>query len=290
MESRINCALELLSGEPLEAIKGFSEDFLEKIDEIRLRVSRPVSLSMSSEDVLLNAVAKPEDIELAFKTAFSYSIHSYSKELSSGYITTRGGNRVGICGTAVITGERNSVETLKYISSINIRIAREIKGCSDDIVNSCFSKGLCGVLIIGPPASGKTTVLRDISRQLGNLYKISLIDELNEISATHRNIAQNDVGRLTDVFVGYPKHIGVSTAVRVMSPRAIIVDEIGSVEDGSALEYALHSGVRLITAVHGISLDEVRKKSVIKKLLSEAAFKYAVELSSERKLRVIQID
>lgn len=290
MNSRISYALELLSGDMLDTLKNMSPHELGQIDEIRLRVSRPVSLSVGSSDVLLNATATPEDIEHTFKTAFSYSMHSYSKELSQGYITTRGGNRVGICGTAVITSNKDTVETLKYISSLNIRIAREIKGCADEVISKCFSNGLSGVLIIGPPSSGKTTVLRDISRQLGNEHKISLIDELNEISAAHRNLAQNDVGKLTDVFVGYPKHLGVSTAVRVMSPRAIIVDEIGSEEDGRALEYALHSGVRLITAVHGSSFDEAHQKPVVKKLLDDGAFSYAVELSQDRKLRVTKID
>lgn len=290
MNSRIYNAMELLRGEPLEALKSMSGHELEQIDEIRLRVDRPVSLSVGSKDVLLNTMAKAEDIEHTFKTSFSYSMHSYSKELSLGYITTRGGNRVGICGTAVITNDKYTVETLKYISSINIRIAREIKGSADEIISKCFPDCLCGVLIIGPPSSGKTTVLRDITRQLGNAHKISLIDELNEISATHRNLAQNDVGRFTDVFVGYPKHLGVSAAVRVMSPRAIVVDEIGSEEDGRALEYALHSGVRLITAVHGGSFEDAEKKPVIKKLLSEGAFSYAAEILQDRKLRVKKID
>lgn len=291
MDTRITYALELLSGRPLEALKALSTAELEKIDEIRLRTSRPLSLSIASNDVVLDGVTvMTEDIEHTFKTAFSYSMHSYSKELSSGYITTRGGNRVGICGTAVITSDKNTVETLKYISSVNIRIAREIKGCADKLMKECFSEGLCGVLIIGPPSSGKTTVLRDIARQLGNRYKISLIDELNEISATHRNAAQNDIGRLTDVFVGYPKHTGVSTAVRVMSPRAIIVDEIGTDADYIALEHALHSGVKLITAVHSDSYEDAQRKLTVAKLLADGAFSYAAVLNSERKIVVTKID
>lgn len=291
MDTRITYALELLSGRPLEALKALSTAELEKIDEIRLRTSRPLSLSIASNDVVLDGVTvMTEDIEHTFKTAFSYSMHSYSKELSSGYITTRGGNRVGICGTAVITSDKNTVETLKYISSVNIRIAREIKGCADKLMKECFSEGLCGVLIIGPPSSGKTTVLRDIARQLGNRYKISLIDELNEISATHRNAAQNDIGRLTDVFVGYPKHTGVSTAVRVMSPRAIIVDEIGTDADYIALEHALHSGVKLITAVHSDSYEDAKRKLTVARLLADGAFSYAAVLNSERKIVVTKID
>lgn len=290
MESKIEYVFELLSGGPLEALKKLSENELLKIDEIRLRSQRPVSLSVGRQDVILDAVAEPEDIEHVFKASFSYSLHSYSKELAAGYITTKGGNRVGLCGTAVLSQERYQVDTLKYISSVNIRVARELKGCADTIVSECFSDGPCGLLLIGAPSSGKTTCLRDICRRLGESYKISLIDELNEISATHKNIAQNDVGRLTDIFVGYPKHVGVSTAVRVMSPRAVVVDEIGSDEDGRALEYALHSGVRLITAVHGVSLEDVLKKPVIKRLVENGAFTKAAVLGADRKPKVFDID
>lgn len=288
MDTKINYALDLLSPDPLSAIKGYGD--LSEIDEIRLRVNRPISVSVAERDLLLDTAVSAADVEHTFKTAFSYSMHSYSKELAHGYITTRGGNRVGICGTAVITSGRDSVDTLKYISSINIRIAREVKGCADNIMRSCFSDGLSGVLIVGAPSSGKTTVLRDIARQLGSRYKISLIDEQGEISATHRNIAQNDIGALTDVFFGYPKHVGIATAVRVMSPRAVIVDEIGSEDDSKALEYALHSGVKLITAVHGSSFEDVMQKPAVKKLIEQSAFQWAAELDTHRQISVKRID
>lgn len=288
MDTKIEYALELLSPEPLCAIKNFGD--LDAIDEIRLRVNRPISVSVGDKDLLLDTISSSADIEHTFKTAFSYSMHSYSKELAHGYITTRGGNRVGICGTAVIAAGRDSVDTLKYISSINIRIAREIKGCADTIMKTCFSNGLSGVLVVGAPSSGKTTILRDITRQLGTRYKISLIDEQGEISATHRNIAQNDVGALTDVFFGYPKHIGIETAVRVMSPRAVIVDEIGTDDEAKALELALHSGVRLITAVHGACFEDAKQKPAVKRLIRQSAFQWAVELSTSRELKVIKLD
>lgn len=288
MDTKINYALDLLSPDSLNAVKKFGD--LSEIDEIRLRVNRPISVSVAEKDLLLDTTASPSDIEHTFKTAFSYSMHSYSKELAHGYITTQGGNRVGICGTAVTASGRDSVDTLKYISSINIRIAREIKGCADGIMKTCLLDGLCGVLVVGAPSSGKTTVLRDIARQLGNRHKISLIDEQGEISATHRNTAQNDVGVLTDIFFGYSKHTGISTAVRVMSPRAIIVDEIGSEEDATALEFAMYSGVKLITAVHGANLDDAKQKSAIKRLLEQSAFQWAVELSPKREITVKRID
>ena len=288
MESRISDAMELLSDGLRTALEKQPQLF--KIDEIRLRAERELSVSIGGRDEIISgALVGQEDIERTFKTAFSYSMHSYSKELSRGSITTRGGNRVGICGTAALDAS-GRVEALKYVSSVNIRIAREIKGCADEIISRCFSGGLCGAIIIGAPASGKTTVLRDISRQLGDVYKISLIDELNEIAASYRGTPKNDVGKLTDIFVGYPKPVGVQNAVRSMSPRAIIADEIGTDGDGKALEYALHSGVRLITAAHAQSLEEALKKPAVRRLFEAGAFSWAVELNSAKNQRVRKID
>ena len=212
------------------------------------------------------------------------------QELAQGYITTKGGNRVGICGTAVTgTNAGHEVDTIKYVSSINIRIAREKRGCAEKLYKTCLQSGASNILIIGPPSSGKTTLLRDVARLLGSHMKISLIDEQNEISFTFRNQAQNDVGSLTDVFVGYPKHTGISTAVRVMSPRAIIADEIGSDEDLEALRYAVHSGVKLITAIHGTSYKEALKKRIVRELADENVFDYAVELMPGYGYNIIKI-
>lgn len=302
MTTGIICALELLQGEVKDAFLKTDAKALETVNEIRLRNGRYVTVTSGSQDMLVSAdggftehpgraiVSESADIEFAFKTAFSYSLHSYSKELAQGYITTKGGNRVGICGTAVTgTNAGHEVDTIKYVSSINIRIAREKRGCAEKLYKTCLQSGASNILIIGPPSSGKTTLLRDVARLLGSHMKISLIDEQNEISFTFRNQAQNDVGSLTDVFVGYPKHTGISTAVRVMSPRAIIADEIGSDEDLEALRYAVHSGVKLITAIHGTSYNEALKKRIVRELADENVFDYAVELMPGYGYNIIKI-
>ena len=149
----------------------------------------------------------------------------------------------------------------------------------DRLFAECFCSSLSGVLIVGPPSSGKTTLLRDLARLVGSCARLCIIDCQNEISATYRGNSENDIGELTDVFVGYPKHSGVSTAIRVMSPQVIMVDEIGSEQDLVSLEYALHSGVKLITAVHAKNLEDALKKPCIKALVRENAFEYAAELS-----------
>lgn len=282
-----------------------SSNRLYEIDEIRLRNNKPISISARGKNFFLQKngelcnfssdriYATRSDVEMVFKSAFSYSIHSYFKELANGYITIRGGNRVGICGTAVLANDyKNTVDTLKYISSINIRISREVIGCADRIINYC--KLPSGILIIGPPSSGKTTIIRDIARIIGNRHSVSLIDELNEISATYKDEATCNVGLLTDVFVGYPKDIGIRTAVKVMSPKYIIVDEIGSKEDVNALSYALNSGVNIITAIHSDSLESAMKKPNVNKLISSKTFNYAVVLQpydlGNYEYKVIKID
>ena len=302
MNSGIYHALDLLQ-EPLKNIfMALGSQKLEEITEIRLRSKRPANVCLSGKPYLLSKyglqtslnnsyVCSDSDIEYTFKTAFSYSLHSFSKELSMGYITTNGGNRVGVCGTAVVSSEDYlKIESVKYVSSLNIRISHEVIGFADKLYSNCFTDKISNILIIGLPASGKTTLLRDITRILGNKLKVSLIDEQNEISATFRNTPQNSIGKLTDIFVGYPKPKGVSTAIRVMSPNVIVVDEIGTQEDCDAINLANLSGVSVITAVHGNSLEQVRRKASIKQLLENRVFEYCVIMKNNYEYEVIKLD
>ncbi|MGN0624533.1 MAG: ATPase, T2SS/T4P/T4SS family [Oscillospiraceae bacterium] len=291
--SKLKFSFELLTPKIRNAIMSVSEMERESVQEIRLRLNKKLTATVFGKEYfvtedgrLMNSPTDAvtvtfEDIETTYKRAFQNSLHSFHREITQGYITTEGGNRVGFCGTAVLDPLRGSfVDNVKHISSINIRIAREIIGCSKDISDKAFKGGTSSLLIAGPPSSGKTTVLRDLCSKLGSKYRLSVIDERNELSATKDGVAQNDVGLMSDVFNSYTKYDGIMTAVKVMSPMILVCDEIGSKEDMKALEYAINSGVKLIATCHASSIDELKKRTVISKLIKDKVFDYAALLGT----------
>lgn len=266
----------------------------DNIHEIRMRVNRPLGIVSYGVERFLTGrggltdypdmcvPVTPEDMEYSFRAVCDYSIHSYKREISEGFITLEGGNRVGICGTAVT--ENGKIETLKYISGLNFRISGQAYGCADDIYNNCFCKELKSLLIIGPPMSGKTTVIKDLCRILGGRYRISVIDERGEIGAVYHGVPQNNVGKKTDVFDGYPKSKGILTAVRVMSPDIVVCDEIGGEEDCSALLSSSNTGVKVIASVHGGGLSDIKKRKYINEVICNGIFEYFVTLGTGKNI------
>lgn len=265
------------------------------IQEIRIRINKNLSVvcpdsiyfishdgKISSKETLLYAV--PSDIADIIKIICSYSVYSYQNQIKNGFITLKGGHRAGICGTAVTNG--TEISNIRDISSINIRIAKEIKGCSEKILEK-ITFNPKGTLIAGPPSSGKTTILRDIARNLsdmknGRTKKVSVIDERGEIAAVYRGIPQVDIG-MCDVLSGYPKGIGILQAVRVLSPDIVICDEIGLVSEISAVEEGLNAGAEIIASVHSGDINNLLKRKQIKSLLSIGAFQNIILLNDKSK-------
>ena len=291
--SKIDGVLGLLPDELSQSVRLVPELERYRIQEIRLRRDKFLSCTVFDKEYFVRADGKlvntPEqavkvsgdNIDTTMKRALQCSVHSYAKEISDGYMTIAGGCRIGFCGTAVLSRPVNyTVETVKNISSVNIRIAREVIGCADEIMRSVFASDLKSLLLIGVPSSGKTTVLRDICRSLGKKYRLSLIDERNEIAAVSNGRAYNDVGILTDIFTSYDKFDAIMTAVRVMSPNALVCDEIGSKEDMKALEYAVNSGVKLIATTHAPDYDSAKRRSGVSKLIKDKVFDYACVLGT----------
>lgn len=291
--SKLSYALLILSDRLCAAVNNIPKTERAFINELRLRLGRGFSCTVSSKEYYITASGRltynycdaltvtDKDIKETIDKAFEGSFYSFHKELTQGYITAPGGNRVGFCGTAVLTPDRAArVDNVKHISSVNIRIAREVIGCGEEVYMKTLQSGTGGLIIGGPPSSGKTTVLRDLCRLCGDRERVSVIDERGELSNSRNGIAMNDIGKKSDVFLSYGRYDAIMTAVRVMSPQIIIIDEIGAEDDLTALRYALCSGVKIIAATHCNDIDDLKKRPVVSKLIKQGAFGHAVILSS----------
>lgn len=237
---------------------------LSELVEVRLRAGRrAVLVTADGRRIPCEGTLSREDIEECFQELCRHSVHSYAREISEGYITLEGGHRAGFCGTAVIKDGR--ICTLKDISSINLRLAHEIKGCGEALYHTAFSSGIRSLLIAGRPLSGKTTVLRDITRLVGGKHRTALIDSRNEIAASSGGVPSLDVGENTDVLSGYPRYEGMMIALRTLSPEVLVCDEIGG--DINAIEQCADCGVKLIATVHAASFEELDSNPVWRRLI-----------------------
>lgn len=262
--------LHYFKGNVHSAVSQIPESMFDDIQEIRLRVNKPISVIHGFRSSYVtpngnftfnpkNTVSVSEqELKQCFEAVCQYSVHSFKREICDGFVTLKGGHRVGLCGTTVINN--GIIENIKNISSLNFRISHQIKGCAEKLHKNIFDNGLNNLLIAGAPMSGKTTILRDLTRLLGNNYKTSVIDERGEIAATFNGIPQNDVGINTDVFDGYPKTEGILSAIRVMSPRIIICDEIGGEADMNAIKRASYCGVYVVATIHATDIEELTNR------------------------------
>lgn len=273
-----------------EAVGKISPFAASGLQELRLRVNRPLGLVINGRESYVTSRGgmtnsqsmalkiTTDEIKGCFKAVCDYSVHSFSRELSEGFITLRGGHRVGLCATAVYNN--GAFCGIHNISSMNFRIASERIGCASELFVSLFTDELKSVLIAGPPLCAKTTILRDLCRLLGGRYRISVIDPRGEIAAVSEGVPQNDIGIMTDVLDGYPKSEGIRIAVRVMSPQAVVCDEIGGVDEAEMMLDGLNSGVRFIATAHARDYAELCSRTGIRTLLSKGVFDYAVFLDS----------
>lgn len=272
-----------------EIIKhNISTEEIEKLEEIRVRNSLPIILKIGQAEKILNYKITTEDINYIFQKICENSIYSYQKQIANGFITIQGGNRVGIVGSAVID-QNEKVINFNYISGLNFRISRQIIGCSNQIVNQIINENgeIYNTLIISKPGVGKTTLLRDIVRNISNGINnkikgtnIVVVDERGEISATYRGIMQNDLGIRTDVINDIPKYIGMKLAIRSMAPKIIVADEIGNKMDSEAIKYAMCCGVKGIFTAHGHSLEDIKKNPELADLLENNIFEKIINIKN----------
>ena len=297
-------AAEILSEDIGAVLKNIPDSKKGTVQEIRIRVNKPLALSDGATTVFTDADGKimytmgekafrvsQRGIYDTFRRICDYSVYSRQDEIKNGYITVKGGHRVGLCGTAVLTDGK--ISALNDISSMNVRIARQIFGVSEEIINHLYPfEG--GILIAGMPSSGKTTLLRDLARSLSlgigcHVARTAVIDERGELSGTYSGVSYNDMG-LSDILNGYPKGEGIIHAIRAMSPQVIICDELGTDEDCRLVSQGFNAGAVIIASIHAGNYEELMRRKQAVSLIETGAFKNIVMLeSSNRPCKIAKV-
>lgn len=300
--------LGVLAVEYREMFDKIPGDIFSQIEEIRIRAERPISITRqnaewfvsrksellpSPEGIKTAAIGNIDAITKTVERLCNHSPYAFENELSAGYITIRGGHRVGIVGRAVVEGGR--VRTLRNISGMNIRVSHEVRGCARKLMGHIATgEQVRHTLIISSPGCGKTTLLRDIIRILstGETRRfagvpVAVVDERSEIAGCYMGVAQHDVGPRTDVLDACPKAEGMLMLLRSMSPKVIAVDEIGRVEDAEAIEEVINAGVSVLCTIHGGSLSEIQRKPAMQSLLGKKVFERFVVLQGRGQVAAV---
>ncbi|MBE3555970.1 MAG: stage III sporulation protein AA [Firmicutes bacterium] len=298
----------LLPNQVARVLDRLPDPKLALLQEVRLRVGRPVALRfadgewfLSSSGALLahppdNAALSKAELEMVLDRASRSSLYAYEEELRRGYLTLPGGHRLGLVGRAVLQGE--SLVTQRDLEGANLRVAREIVGCSRPLLASLMVGELpATTLLLSPPGAGKTTLLRDLVRafstgesvpqQTGG-YQVGLCDERSEVAGLVEGIPQFDVGPRTDILDGCPKREGIPLLLRAMGPQVIACDEIGGADDVEALQEAARAGVSVFATAHARDLVQLRQRPALRSLIEERYFDRYIVLSCRRGVGTIE--
>ncbi len=291
--------MKIFSGRLRKILMQLPVDFAE-VQEIRMRIHAPLLIVYQNREYAvleqggLGAVdtgaiqITREEIRETLELISNHSLYAYEEEIRQGFITIQGGHRVGIAGKTVVD-ERFMIKGMKYISSLNIRVSHEVKGCADKLMPYLLGKNqVKQTLLISPPCCGKTTMLRDVVRQLSNGspdgaerregLTVGVVDERSEIGACYMGEPQNDLGIRTDILDCCPKAQGMMMLIRTMSPQVVAVDEIGSREELDAMYYVMNCGAKLIATVHGTSMEDIRTKPILTQMVAQRLFERYVIL------------
>jgi stage III sporulation protein AA len=287
-----------------QAFNLLSPDIRKAIEEIRIREERPLEIVFKGQYGFVTALGKVslnpqdavhptrDDCAKLLDVLTNHSVYSYEEELKRGYITITGGHRVGLAGRTVL--EQGRVKHIRNISSFNIRIAREVLDCGKQVLPALFdqeSQTIHHTLVISAPQKGKTTLIRDLARLISYGYwgvrsnvkglKVGVVDERSELAACVQGVPTFDLGPRTDVLDGCPKAEGMMMMIRAMSPDVIIVDEIGREEDATAIQEALHAGIRVIASAHGHDINDIRERPVMRTMIASEVFSRYIIMHNE---------
>lgn len=285
----------------LKTILGqLDEEAFETIYEIRLRINQPLIISKIDGETFIKkdgtytldtsqaVMTRDQDVKNTLEMMSQYSMYAFEEELKQGYITLEGGHRVGIAGKVI--SENNIIKSIRYVGAMNIRVAHEIIGSADKIIPYLYKTDntIYHTLLVSPPKCGKTTILRDLIRQISSGstgragMTVGVVDERSEIGGCYRGIPQNQIGPRTDVLDGCNKVDGMLMLLRSMSPEVIAADEIGKKEDLFAIEEVLNAGVKIISTVHGSTIDDLMMKPVLKEMIEKQFFERIICISSRK--------
>jgi len=273
---------------------------IEKLTEIRMRLNKRLVVFVSGKpyylalDGITNVKEKAiivsrEMLYNTIKRASERSLYAVNNQLKQGFLTVLGGIRLGICGEVVV--ENGKIQTIKNFSSINIRIAKEVKNCSLNILEYILSGGFNNTLIISPPGCGKTTLIRDILYQMSlrsYTYNVLLADERYEIANCFNGKPTLDVGDFTDIVSGVEKSYAFDCGLRSMGPDILVTDELATKDDMSSVLRISNSGVKLLASIHAKDIDQLKNKKDFEEILSQKVFKRFVVLGLSRGVGTIE--
>ncbi len=270
-----------------------------KLIEIRLRVNRPLELNCGNQQFFLAGnggltddparawLPGADEMRKTLNALTTGSFYALEDEIAQGYLGLPGGHRVGFTGRAVCHGGK--VKTLQHISSINFRIARNVQSIARPILPLLWRDGrFLKTMIISPPAAGKTTLLRDLIRELSNGVPtipipgqhLGVVDERSELAGSYLGIPQLDLGPRTDILDACPKDEGVYLLLRSMNPQIIATDEIGREKDQQIIADIINAGVSLLTTAHARNLTEAMLRPGLRRILENGSIDRLVILSN----------
>jgi len=273
--------LSLFPGEYVEQIRKIGTKDLE---EIRIRAGQPVLIRKRNVEHWLYPKSTSEEVLNILKRACRQSVYAYTETIRRGFVTIEGGHRIGVCGTGVL--DNGTTQSIVSPSSLLFRIARPWPG----FANGLLAAAPASMLLIGPPCSGKTSLLRDLVRLISDVWmqRVSLVDERGELAAVVDGIPQNDVGIRTDVMSNIPKSEGIMIMLRTMNPQWIAVDEITSPSDICALEQASYCGVRLLATAHADRMEDLHLRPLYREMMDKKIFSTIVILKQDKTYEVME--
>lgn len=276
-------------------LRGLKEEEMVQVEELRMRRGYPLTALLPNGECPLGGRAVTEnDLREVIECASQASAHTVLEQVQKGFVTLKGGHRIGLCGT--VNRRDGAVVSLRYLSSLSIRVARAVEGTAKELLPKLVEKGsFQSTLILGAPGSGKTTLLRELIRILSDgqgiaAHRVGVADERGEIAALWQGQPQFRIGRQTDVMDGCPKAEGLSMLLRGMNPQVLASDEITHPVDIAAMTEAAGCGVSLLATAHGGAIGDLKRRSLYRTLMAEGIFQRVVLIENLRGSRSMKVE